>query len=199
MFLFLFFPLSHGHHLYSVPLPGSSQQVLSLHSCQLEPSLFFFFFVPVGTRRLWLCLLPAGECHLHALLLLHTRAPVSPGGKLFPVPGALIFAADFHKTPPDCPALVGSRAYACSPTGLYIPVYFKRCYLRVWLPISLNLSSSSLGHWQILAGPRLLGAIKKKISFLNNHKGLRDDQELGLGWRIRLISYTSPLLQDWER
>ena len=47
--------------------------------------------------------------------------------------------------------------------------------------------------------PQLLGATKNKVDSLDNHKGLRHNQELGQGWATKFISYMRPLLQDWER
>ena len=69
-------------------------------------------------------------------------------------------------------------------------VFFKNWYLSVWLPISLNLGADwDPPLWDpVLAYPQLLGTSKNKISFLDNHKGLNDSQELGQGWTLRFIS-----------
>lgn len=50
-------------------------------------------------------------------------------------------------------------------------------------------SLETLNNWKLLR--------KKEIS-LDNHKGLRDTQELGLGSLMRFISYMRPLHQDYE-
>ena len=34
---------------------------------------------------------------------------------------------------------VATRTYICGPTVLYIFIYFKSCFLRVWIPIKLIL------------------------------------------------------------
>ena len=44
-----------------------------------------------------------------------------------------------HRRHLRSPGLVASRAYTCSPTGLYIFAYSKSCCPRVWLPIHPNL------------------------------------------------------------
>ena len=61
---------------------------------------------------------------------------------------------------------------------------FQSSHRRWWL------GPSPLGHWQVLAHPQLLGAAKTQESGLDNHKGLRDNQELRMGWTIRFTSYT---------
>ena len=38
-----------------------------------------------------------------------------------------------------------------------------------------------MGHWQVLAYPQLLETIKNAIGCLDNHKALRDEQELEQG------------------
>ena len=80
------------------------------------------------------------------------------------------------------------------------PAYFKSCYLQIWLPISLNLGAQCnhpLRNRQVLAHSGTHQ--EKKSGFLDNHKGVRDNQELGQSWMIRFISYTKPFLQAWER
>lgn len=86
--------------------------------------------------------------------------------------------------------------------GLYTFAYSRSCYWRVWLPISLNIGADwgpPLWSTEVSSYSQLLETIKNKISCLNNHKGLRDSQELGQGWTIRVISYMKSLTEDWER
>lgn len=57
--------------------------------------------------------------------------------------GAFIQSPNFcnchQETAPDHLALKASQACACSPTELYILVFFKSCCLSIWFPVSLNL------------------------------------------------------------
>lgn len=53
-----------------------------------------------------------------------------------------------------------------------------------------------MGHWWVLAHPQIVGATCNKGSSLDNHKGLRDNQELTVSWLTRYISYKRP---DWEK
>lgn len=61
------------------------------------------------------------------------------------------------------PGFGGQWSLHCGLTGLYIFAYFKRCCLRVWLPVSLNLDASwdpslwntdwfwhTLNYWELL-------------------------------------------------
>ena len=42
-----------------------------------------------------------------------------------------------------------------------------------------------------------MGPTKNKVGYLNNHKGSRDNQDLGQGWTIHLLHKAT--LQDLER
>ena len=78
----------------------------------------------------------------------------------------------------------------------------KSCCLRIWLPISLNLgveilpsktltdrSWHTLNYWEPL-----------KVGCLDNHKGVRDKEELGCRLNDKVfVSSMRPRLQDWER
>lgn len=65
-----------------------------------------------------------------------------------------------------------------------------RCWLWSW--------SSRLRHRQVSAYPQLQGGTKSKGGW-DNHKALRDNQELRPGWWTKFISYMRSLCQDWER
>ena len=69
---------------------------------------------------------------------------------------------------------------------------FQLAWIYYWL------RSSPLGYWQVMAHPQLLGAPQKKAAYLDNRPSLRENQEIGHGWSIRLISYMRPC-QDWQR
>lgn len=49
------------------------------------------------------------------------------------------FLCVLHRRTSRSPGLEISRDHDCGPTSLYIFAYFKSCYLKVWLPISLKL------------------------------------------------------------
>lgn len=81
------------------------------------------------------------------------------------------FPAITEEVTSNSSGLEASRAYHCSPTGLYIFAYYESCYLRVYIPISLKLCnnrSHSLQHLQVLAAPQQLGPIKNKPEWLGN-------------------------------
>ena len=101
-------------------------------------------------------------------------------------------------TPPDHLLLVASRAYTCGPPGLHMFAFIKSCCLVDQSQSRCWLRSSPLGHWMVLVHLQLWGTIKNKTAFLDNHKGLQDNQELGQGWMISLISCTRFTLQNWE-
>ena len=61
------------------------------------------------------------------------------------------------------------------------------------------LQSSPLGHWQVLEHSQILGTTKNKDCSLDNHKGLRDNPELGSDWLTSFISYKRAVCQDYER
>ena len=100
------------------------------------------------------------------------------------------------------PDLEASRVYNCSPRELNIFAYFKS--FREGLvsnhpETGCWLKSLPLEHGEVLAHPWQLGPIKNISRCLDNHKGSRDNWELGQGWMIWFIFYIIPLLQDWER
>ena len=64
------------------------------------------------------------SCHLCALPLPCSSSLVSLRKEHLPSPGAWISATVAQQTPPDRLALVASRSYACSPTGLHMYSYF---------------------------------------------------------------------------
>lgn len=82
----------------------------------------------------------------------------------------------------------------------------KCCFLGVWLPISPHLVLTEIPlrfphwhlRWQVLALPQILGVTKNRDGYLDNHRWLKDNQELGQSWMISFISYTRSCLQDWE-
>lgn len=48
-----------------------------------------------------------------------------------------------------------------------------------------------------MTNPHLLGTTKNKEGGLDNHKGFRDNQELGMNHNIHLLNKTTPL-RLWE-
>lgn len=83
-----------------------------------------------------------------------------------------------------------------------LTIYFPSCCLGVQLPVSLHLGADcNPPLWnarQISGYPQLFGATKNKGN-LDNHKSLRDTQELRPGWLVTFISYTRSLRQERER
>lgn len=107
----------------------------------------------------------------------------------------------FNCGPEDTSRTAGlevSRVYDYSPSVLYIFAYFKSLASN-WPETRYWLRSFPLEHWQVLAHPHQLGPVENKSAYSDNHKGLRNNQELEQGWTIgssRFIIYTRPLLQD---
>ena len=108
---------------------------------------FFFLFFPLflpsflpfflsSLFSLFLSFFPNGH-HLCALPLPRSRAPVSLGRDLLHMSGVPVFTSGAQSVTQgitlDHLALVAKRAYTCCPIGLYIFVYFKSCYLSIWL------------------------------------------------------------------
>lgn len=111
--------LADGYLFHILPLPPSSQQVLSLFSFFFL-SLSLFFFPLVGTIYMSsLCLIPASGRHLGALPLPHSRASVFPGGELCHVSGAPGFVAATQGTPLDHLALGSGVLMILSAMGQY--------------------------------------------------------------------------------
>lgn len=85
-----------------------------------------------------------GCCHHLDTLHLSCFSSLESPRKELHSSGALIFVAVAQGITPDHLTLVASGAHSCSSTGLCIFVYFKNCYLRVWLPASMNLGTEIL-------------------------------------------------------
>ena len=113
-----------------------------------------------------------GCCHHLDTLHLSCFSSLESPRKELHSSGALIFVAVAQGITPAHLTLVASGAHSCSSTGLCIFVYFKNCYLRVWLPASMNLGTEILffGTLTFLACSQLLGAIKNVIGCLDKHK-----------------------------
>lgn len=76
----------------------------------------------------------------------------------------------------------------------YVFADLKGCCLRVWIPVSLKLGTEiiSLETLTALAHSQLLGVINLK-SYLDNHKGLRDNQKLGqIEQKVHLLYKSTP-------
>jgi len=132
-------------------------------------------------------------CHLCTLSWLHNNSLVPPRKELIHFSGTPIFVTVLKETPPD-----QCTVYDCSPTGLHIFAYFKSCCLRACLLINPELEliwHLSLEQRKILTQPQQLGPIKNKAGCLDNHRGSRDNQELGKAWTIGFISYPRLLFQ----
>lgn len=79
------------------------------------------------------------------------------------------------------PSLVASRAYTCSPARLDLPVFLRRCCLKVWFPFSLSLHVNWESPFVTVTGQHTLNYQDlQDIGCLDNRKG------------------TKPTLQEWE-
>lgn len=117
----------------------------------------------------------------------------------------LIWSSSFWNSHPEdtssSPNMEANRVYNCGPTGLYLFAYFKKCCLRVWLPICLKLGTKcvsfpSITDWQVLVHPQNKEHIKNKSGYLDNQKGSRDNQKVEQGWMRCFTTFTRPPLQD---
>ena len=81
------------------------------------------------------------------------------------------------------------KRYLCIMYKLLVEsLTFNQCASGCWVTFS------PMEHWQILAQSQLLGATKNEEVCLDNHKSLRDSQELRSSGRISFIFYMiSPL------
>lgn len=80
------------------------------------------------------------------------------------------------------PGLEASRDYDCRAKGLHMFIYFKSYCLRVWLSVILKLSAQlNSSPWNTHRSWHSFnnGNISRKSSGLDNHKCLKDNQELG--------------------
>lgn len=77
--------LSRDEDWWTPPSYSSSVKCYWCHQCQFLPSFFLCIF------PLPLCLTLASECHLYALTGACLRAPISLGGELLQISGALLF------------------------------------------------------------------------------------------------------------
>ena len=121
---------------------------------------------------------------------------VPPRGECLSISSALVFAADTQKTP------LGLTLVAC---GLKLGVPQDCIHLHIFKAAAWGSGCQSA--WISLLPEILLFRTQDdsrktlnyrellKIGCLNNCKSLR---ERGQGWRMRLISYMGPLLQDGE-
>lgn len=91
------------------------------------------------------------------------------------------------------------------PFSQYFPerglvAYFKRCCLRIWLPVILHQSAEwqpLLCEWQFLVLPQILGGTKNKEDGLTITK-VWDNNELRLAERLSFISSTRPILDQYK-
>lgn len=112
------------------------------------------------------------------LYLPHSRVLTSAGKEL------VIFVTATQMAFPGHQALARG-IYTC---GLYIFIYFESCCLKVWPLTSLNLGADWAPLWDTDRCWQTLNSWEPlKISCLNNHRGLRNNRELGQGWTIRFF------------